>query len=179
EKKPGRARFFSWCDSWKSDQLRSALVFTLVVVGSVVAPLAPIVLLELDVSAAVLEPLLLGVEPPVPALVPELFGVPVLPMGVAWVLCCPAPAAGSLAAELGGVLWAMAEAAMPAAAMPASRPLKRVDAVIWKLLDFRERGNLAGLIASSLKAIGSAKKPRQPLPCIAVRRCLPRAGKLL
>ena len=57
-------------------------------------------------------------------------GVPVLPMGVCWLLCWPAPVAGSLAAGLGGELWAMAAPLIATAATPASTPLN-MDAVIF------------------------------------------------
>ena len=115
--------------AFETGQLRSALALPLVRGAvSVVALLAPIVLLELDVSAAVLE--LLGVEllvlgAVVLAVDPEPAGVPVLPMEVDCELCWPAPTAGSFAAGFGGVLCAKADAAMPAAAIPASMPLKR------------------------------------------------------
>jgi hypothetical protein len=109
--------------------LRDAVVVDSVVVVVVVEPLAPIVLplvlvsVLLEPPAAVLGVLLeppaavLGVllEPPaavlgvllVPPVVPEAElppGVPVLPIGVVCVLCCPAPVAGSFEVVLGGVL---------------------------------------------------------------------------
>jgi hypothetical protein len=63
---------------------------------------------------------------PMVALEPlALFGVPVAPIGVDWVLCWPAPTAGSLAAGLGGVLCAT-EAPATVMAAAASRPLREV-----------------------------------------------------
>jgi hypothetical protein len=74
---------------------------------------APIVLLLLEPEGVVplavvelepVEPLPVAAAPlPVVAAAPLPVGVPVAPMGVDWVLCWPAPTAGSLAAGLGGV----------------------------------------------------------------------------
>jgi hypothetical protein len=129
-------------------QLRSARAVRLPEVDALVSvdaePLAPIEVLpllvvELPVEPAVVLPLVLGLAavlplvalPLAPAAVLPLDGVPVLPIGVVWELCWPAPTAGSLAAGLGGVLWAMAEPAIATAARPASRPLKWIDALIF------------------------------------------------
>lgn len=65
-----------------------------------------------------------------PAALPESEdGVPVVPIGVFCVLCCPAPWAGLAALGDGGVLWAMATP-IEAAAAPAIRDLRRVEAFI-------------------------------------------------
>jgi hypothetical protein len=127
--------------------LRSARAVRLVdfVMSVEDVPLAPIVL---DDELGELEPavvlvsvlvlpealgvLVLPLVLPAAVLPPE--GVPVVPIGVVWVLCWPAPTAGSLAAGLGGVLWANAAAATVRAARPAKAPL-RVDAIMWKLLE--------------------------------------------
>jgi hypothetical protein len=84
-----------------------------------VVPLAPI---------EELEPLPDVVPDVLPAAVLPVAGVPVVPIGVVWLLCWPAPLAGSVALGFGGVLCAMAEP-MARAAAPASRPLS-VDEVM-------------------------------------------------
>lgn len=65
----------------------------------------------------VLEPVIGVVALPVvlPVVLPP--GVPVVPIGVDWVLCWPAPTAGSLIAAFGGVPCANAEPAMTTAAV--------------------------------------------------------------
>ncbi|AEG93867.1 hypothetical protein [Ramlibacter tataouinensis] len=91
-----------------------------------VEPLAPMVLLEPELP----EPMVLPLELPLWA-----DGVPVVPMGVPWLLCWPAavpvPEAPVLLV-LGGVPCAMAVPTMATAATPASRPFSWVDAVIRK-----------------------------------------------
>jgi hypothetical protein len=88
-----------------------------------VVPLAPMPELE------PLPDVPLDVVPDVAPAVPPPAGVPVAPIGVSWLLCWPAPRAGSAAVGLGGVLCAMAAPEMATAARPASRPL-RVDEAI-------------------------------------------------
>jgi hypothetical protein len=116
--------------------LVSVVVVSVVVV--VVVPLAPIVLPLVLVSVLVVPAVLGGVELLPAAVLGALLlsvvvllllpGVPVLPIGVVWVLCWPAPVAGSLEVVVGGVLWAIAAPAIATAAKPASMPL--IDAVI-------------------------------------------------
>jgi hypothetical protein len=109
-----------------------------VVVVVVVDPLAPNVLPLLVVVSVVALPVPVPLAVPVLPIVPVLPavpasvlpGVPVLPMGVVWVLCWPAPVAGSLEDVVGGVLCAMAAPAMATVARPASKLLIGVDAVI-------------------------------------------------
>lgn len=135
----------------------------LVLVSGVVepmVPLDPLVLVSGVVEPIVpLAPLVLVsgvVEPPAP-IVPVLLepaaaselGVPVVPWGVSWVLCWPAPSAGLATFGFGGVPWATASP-MLAAVTPASRPFRRVDAFIWRLLVSVCRVGLAG-IASQLR----------------------------
>lgn len=144
EKKPGHARFFP-CDSQR-DQLRSARAVRLpgaIVSADVVdeLPLAPIVLplpalppavllLPAVLPEAVLSVVLPLMPLPEPAAVLPPAGVPVLPMGVSWVLRWPAPMGALGEVGFGGVLCANAAPAIAKAARPANRPLKGIDAVI-------------------------------------------------
>lgn len=145
------------------------VVVVSVVVVVVLDPLAPIVLALLPVSALGLAEVLglagvLALLPAAglsPVLAPVL-GVPVLPMGVDWLLCWPAPAAGSLEVVSGGVLCAIAEPASAMAAKPASTPLRGVDAVMET--PFESWMKIAGITASCFQAISTTKSGRRHPP---------------
>jgi hypothetical protein len=107
------------------DQLRSARAVR--VGGAAIEVSAGVVEEPMDVPAAGAA-LVLGAGVVVAIGVPP--GVPVVPMGVDCELWVPAPVAGFFAAGLGGVLWAMAVPIIATAAMPASRRLAWLDAVM-------------------------------------------------
>lgn len=93
-----------------------------------VEPEAPMLLLDPVVPD---EPLVAAAEPPA--------GVPVVPIGVSWVLRWPAPIGALAELGLGGVDWAKAVPTKATVARPASRPLSWFDAVIAVTPGLRER----------------------------------------